>query len=134
MHIGTRPSLLPLRLSQRLGEGGVFGEIECLLEVFLRDPRHLPVGVQDVSAIPEALRSSEAEIGLIAVPAKGAQWVAGLLAENGVRAILNFAPTTLWPGQPVVVSNVDLAIELEKLCYYLMPPKAETPGSNHAAV
>ena len=90
--------------------------------------------VQDVSAIPEALRSSEAEIGLIAVPAKGAQWVAGLLAENGVRAILNFAPTTLWPGQPVVVSNVDLAIELEKLCYYLMPPKAETPGSNHAAV
>ena len=86
--------------------------------------------VQDVSAIPEVLRSSDAEIGIIAVPATGAQWVATLLTENGVRAILNFAPAALFPGEAVVVSNVDLAFELEKLCYYLMAAKAEAPRSD----
>ena len=90
--------------------------------------------VQDVSAIPEVLRSSDAEIGIIAVPATGAQWVATLLTENGVRAILNFAPAALSPGRAVVVSNVDLAIELEKLCYYLVEAKAEAPGSDVASV
>ena len=101
--------------------------------------------VEDVSAVPESLRTLDVEIGMIAVPATGAQWVASLLAENGVGAILNFAPATrrsgrlrgaddatLWPGQPVVVSNVDLAIELEKLCYYLMAPVGPSPR-RHAA-
>jgi hypothetical protein len=45
--------------------------------------------------------------------------VATTLAESGVRAILNFAPVTIRPPEGVVVSNVDMAIELEKLCYYL---------------
>ncbi len=90
--------------------------------------------VADVSAIPEVLHSLDVEIGMIAVPAPGAQWVASLLAENGVRGILNFAPATLWPGQPVVVSNVDLAIELEKLCYYLVATKAVGGGSDLATL
>lgn len=82
--------------------------------------------IQDVSAIPEVLPSSGAEIGVVAVPATGGQWVARVLAENGVRAILNFAPTSMRLGDDVVVGNVDLAIELEKLCYYLTAAKWET--------
>ncbi len=90
--------------------------------------------VKDISAVPDVLQSLDVEIGVIAVPATGAQWVATTLAENGVRAILNFAPATLWPVQSVVVSNVDLAIEIEKLCYYLMAAKSESRGGNLAAV
>lgn len=80
--------------------------------------------VRDVSSIPEVLRSLDAEIGVIAVPATGAQWVATTLTENGIKAILNFAPAVLWPKEAVVVSNVDLAVELEKLCYYLTTAEA----------
>lgn len=83
--------------------------------------------VRDVSSIPEVLRSVDVEIGVIAVPATGAQWVATTLAENGVKAILNFAPAVLWPKESVVVGNVDLAVELEKLCYYLVTAEAESP-------
>lgn len=88
--------------------------------------------VQDISAAPDVLPSLDAEIGMIAVPAAGAQQVATLLAENGVKAILNFAPDILSLGESVVVGNVDLTIELEKLCYYLTVAKAEGSGSDLA--
>jgi redox-sensing transcriptional repressor len=88
--------------------------------------------VRDVSSIPEVLSSVDAEIGVIAVPATGAQWVATTLAQNGIRAVLNFAPAVIWPNESVVVSNVDLAIELEKLCYYLVTPKTKSLGRSLA--
>ena len=72
--------------------------------------------MRDVSAIPEALASPparDAEIGVIAVPAEAAQRVAAVLAENGVGAILNFAPVSVRLGGDMVVGNVDLAIEIE---------------------
>ena len=88
--------------------------------------------VQDVSALPEVLPSLDAEIGMIAVPATAAQWVATALAENGVGAILNFAAGVISPGESVIVGNVDLAIELEKLRYYLTVAKAEGSGNDLA--
>ena len=92
--------------------------------------------VRDVSAIPRELRllkqsGSKADIGIVAVPAAGAQQVAELLAENGVGAILNFAPVVLQPMRNVTVGNVDLAVELEKLCYYLTTAKTGA-GASHS--
>lgn len=92
------------------------------------------LSVRDVSDIPRALSSLDAEIGVLAVSAAGAQGVAELLAQNGVRAILNFAPTVLWLGGDVVVNNVDLAVELERLRCYLTVMKTEAPGSDLAAL
>ena len=37
----------------------------------------------------------------------------------GIQAILNFAPTILQVPDGVVVNNVDLAIELENLSYFI---------------
>jgi redox-sensing transcriptional repressor len=88
--------------------------------------------VQDISAAPDVLSSLDADIGMIAVPAAGAQQVATLLAENGVKAILNFAPHNLSLGESVVVGNVDLTIELEKLSYYLTVAKTEGSGGDRA--
>jgi redox-sensing transcriptional repressor len=39
--------------------------------------------------------------------------------ESGIQAILNFAPTILQVPDGVVVNNVDLAIELENLSYFI---------------
>jgi redox-sensing transcriptional repressor len=41
------------------------------------------------------------------------------LAEAGVLAILNFAPIILQVPEHMVVHNVDLAIELESLSYFI---------------
>lgn len=75
--------------------------------------------VKHVSEIPRALRFSGAEIGVLAVPTTEAQRTAELLVQNGIRAILNFTPAALSFGENVVVSNVDLAVEMEKLAFYL---------------
>jgi len=47
-----------------------------------------------------------------------AQGVADRLVSVGVNAILNFAPVVLHVPPRVVVSNVNLAIELENLSYF----------------
>ena len=98
--------------------------------VFDADPKKIgtPRGslmVKHVSEIPRALRSSGAEIGVLAVPATEAQRTAELLVNNGVHAILNFTCAALSLNGSVVVSNVDLAVEMEKLAFYL----ADTEGA-----
>jgi redox-sensing transcriptional repressor len=37
----------------------------------------------------------------------------------GIQAILNFAPVVLEVPENVVVNNVDLAVELENLSYFI---------------
>ena len=67
-----------------------------------------------------ALRGVRADIGIITVPADRAQQAADLLVCMGVRAILNMAPVKLRPIGGIAVSNLDLALELEKLALRLL--------------
>jgi redox-sensing transcriptional repressor len=53
------------------------------------------------------------------VPGQVAQEVANQIIEAGILAILNFAPIILQVPDNVVVNNVDLAIELENLSYFI---------------
>jgi redox-sensing transcriptional repressor len=48
-----------------------------------------------------------------------AQAVANQLVGAGIQAILNFSPLILQVPQNVVVNNVNLAIELENLSYFI---------------
>ena len=78
------------------------------------------VRVDDIADAPRVLRDARCEIGVIAVPAEAAQDVAERLAASGVRAILNFAPTTLHLEPSVaVVRDIDLAGELSILTHRL---------------
>lgn len=65
------------------------------------------------------LRARGILIGIVAVPAEGAQAVTDQLVGAGVRAVLNFAPARLKVGRDVRLKNVDLSIELETLSFYL---------------
>ena len=58
-------------------------------------------------------------MAIVAVPATVAQEVVNRLVAAGVQAILNFAPIILQVPPNVVVNNVDLAIELENLSYFI---------------
>jgi len=53
------------------------------------------------------------------VPAAVAQEVTNLLVDCGVVGILNFAPIVLHVPEEVMVNNVNLAIELENLSYFI---------------
>jgi redox-sensing transcriptional repressor len=72
---------------------------------------------------PERLGAIVAErrvdIGVIAVPASGAQLVATELATAGVKSILNFAPAVLEVPDDIKVRHVSLSNELQVLSYYL---------------
>ncbi|HTS17702.1 MAG TPA: redox-sensing transcriptional repressor Rex [Verrucomicrobiae bacterium] len=64
------------------------------------------------------VRSRKIRMGIVTVPSSVAQDVANRLVAAGVNAILNFAPNVLRVPSNVVVSNVNLAIELENLSYF----------------
>lgn len=64
-------------------------------------------------------------IGIIAVPAASAQFIANLLVVNGIKGILNFAPITLQVPEEVVYSSVDLTTHLEIISYYITHPDAK---------
>lgn len=74
--------------------------------------------IQDVHLLPEINRDLRASIGMITVPGPGAQEVADIMVESGVRAILNFAPAMIALPPSVALRNVDLTRELEILSYW----------------
>jgi redox-sensing transcriptional repressor len=59
------------------------------------------------------------QIAIVAVPAEAAQVVTDKLVAAGVKGILNFAPSRIKAVRDVRLKNVDLAIELETLSFYL---------------
>jgi len=65
------------------------------------------------------IRENDVKMAIVTVPAHSAQGVANKIVEAGVQAILNFSPTLLQVPEDVSVNNVDLALELENLSYFV---------------
>jgi len=59
------------------------------------------------------------KMAILTVPGRVGQEVANQLVAAGIQAILNFAPVVLEVPDGVMVNNVDLAIELENLSYFI---------------
>jgi redox-sensing transcriptional repressor len=57
-------------------------------------------------------------VGIIAVPAEEAQYVANLLVAAGICGILNFARTPLQVPPDVYVEDIDLAMSMDKVAYF----------------
>jgi redox-sensing transcriptional repressor len=77
------------------------------------------VTVEAFDDLPGVVERSGAEIGVLTVPAEAAQLAYDRLADAGIRAVLNFAPTVLQERAGVRLKNVDLRIHLEELTYFL---------------
>jgi redox-sensing transcriptional repressor len=75
------------------------------------------VPVYSLDDLPQQVREQQIELGLVAVPATAAQHAADRLVAAGVSGILNFAPVTLNLPDRVSHVGVDLATELEQLCF-----------------
>jgi redox-sensing transcriptional repressor len=77
------------------------------------------IPLHGMDKLSEIVRKRAVKMAIMAVPATEAQEVANLLIEAGVAGILNFAPIVLHVPDEVMVNNVNLAIELENLSYFI---------------
>lgn len=78
--------------------------------------------VHATSELADFIRRENINIAVIAVPSFAAEQVLHLVVEAGIKAILNFAPVLLQPPSGIKVRNVDMAISLESLSYFLARP------------
>jgi redox-sensing transcriptional repressor len=113
-HLGT--ALLSYRGFQQEGFEIVAAfDLETELE---RDKKiaHLVHNMDKLSAL---VRERGVRMAILTVPAAAAQEVANTLVQAGITGILNFAPIVLSVPEEVIVNNVNLAIELENLSYFI---------------
>ena len=75
--------------------------------------------VYPLSKLEQFCRTHKVLMGIITVPAEGAQEVADLLISGGIKAIWNFAPTHLDVPANILVQNENMATSLAVLSVHL---------------
>jgi len=69
--------------------------------------------------LPEFVEKHGVKMAIVTVPVAVVQTVTNALVHSGITGILNFAPIVLAVPEDVMVNNVNLAIELENLSYFI---------------
>lgn len=77
------------------------------------------IPISDVLNAEKVLLQNNIEIIILAVPVKAAQHLTDIFVKNGIKAFLNFAPTSLKVPEDVLVKNENMSIELESLSFFL---------------
>ncbi len=75
--------------------------------------------ISGTEKLPEVIREREVKMAILTVPPAAAQEVTNTLVQCGITGILNFAPIVLQVPDDVMVNDVNLAIELENLSYFI---------------
>ena len=73
----------------------------------------------DTAVLPEKVKQNKIKIAMLAAPATSAQEIADLLVKAGIKAILNYAPTSLNVPSGVRVQYIDPVTHLQRMTYYL---------------
>lgn len=68
--------------------------------------------IYHIDKLEELVNSVNISIGIITTPAQHAQTTCEMLVKNGVKAIWNFAPTSLTVPKDVIVQNENMATSL----------------------
>lgn len=77
------------------------------------------IEIRMIDELPQFIHDNEIQIAALTLPKTGAESVAPILVENGIKAIWNFAHTDLRLPKSVVVENVHLSESLMQLSYNL---------------
>ena len=73
-------------------------------------------GMDELAAF---VKRQNIKMAILTVPAAAAQEVVNQLVDAGITGILNFSPIIASVPEEVMVNNVNLAIELENLSYFI---------------
>ena len=77
------------------------------------------IPVHDAETMMTFIAKHRVKLAILCVPAENAQEVANDLVLAGVQGILNFSPSVLQVPEKVTVNNVDLALELENVSFFI---------------
>jgi redox-sensing transcriptional repressor len=89
------------------------------LEPKRRRDKKIAQSIFGMDELPGFVRHHGVRMAILTVPAVAAQEVANQLIQAGITGILNFSPIVLSVPEEVMVNNVNLAIELENLSYFI---------------
>jgi redox-sensing transcriptional repressor len=84
-----------------------------------RRDKDVSLPILGMDQLMDFVQTHHVKMAIVTVPAAVAQEVANSLVQYGVMGILNFAPIVLHVPEDVMVNNVNLAIELENLSYFI---------------
>ena len=95
-----------------------------IIAAFDADPKRkrdkeLKQPIYSTDNLPEFVRQHRVKMAILTVPVAVVQEVTNGLVRAGITGILNFAPIMLDVPEEVSVNNVNLAIELENLSYFI---------------
>jgi len=107
-------------LSYRGFEKEGFGVVAAFdLVVDEKRDKRVKQPILHMDQLAEFVADRVVRMAILCVPPEEAQEVVNKLVEAGVTGIMNFAPTVLQVPDDVMVNNVNLAIELENLSYFV---------------
>jgi redox-sensing transcriptional repressor len=92
--------------------------------VFDNDPQKIgqkagEYEILDTAKLAEKVKQNRIKIAMLTVPVVSAQEIADQLVKAGIKAILNYAPTSLNVPSNVHVQYIDPATHLQRMTYYL---------------
>ena len=95
-----------------------------IVAAFDADPRRqrdkkIRQPILNMNKLADFVRENRIKMAILTVPAAAAQEVANQLVNAGIAGILNFAPIPISVPEEVMINNVNLAIELENLSYFI---------------
>jgi redox-sensing transcriptional repressor len=73
----------------------------------------------DVTSLSKVIEKNDIKIAILTVPSSAAQETAIYLVKSGIKGILNFTPVKLSLSKKIKLSNVDLALELKTLSFFI---------------
>jgi redox-sensing transcriptional repressor len=95
-----------------------------VIAAFDANPEATRARVTSVQVLPDSelesfIAQHAVKLAILCVPAEFAQAVVNRLVAAGIQGVLNFSPIVLEVTPDVTVNNVDLALELEHLSYFI---------------
>jgi len=84
--------------------------------------------INSLDRLVNSIKTTKAELGVIAVPPESAQLVADELTRAGIKGLLNFAPALLKIAPHIRLVTVDLAIQFEQLAYLVRLSRTSENG------
>ena len=93
-----------------------------LVAAFDSDPKKIgskigELEILSLSGLESFIAQRSVDLAILAVPAEAAHEVATRLGACGVSRILNFAPVAVQTSEHIMIQDVDLAIELQRLAF-----------------
>ncbi len=83
------------------------------------------IKVASIDTLDAYLSENQVDIGVLAMPVKGAQQILNKLVEKGIKGVWNFAPTDLTHPDNVTVVNVHLSDSLQVLSFKMLHAQGE---------